>query len=406
MFAPFAIRSFRFQWAADLTTSWAFEMETLILGWYILVQTGSVFLLTVFGSLQFAGTLIAPAFGLAGDRIGTRNVIVTMRVTYALLASVLATLVIADALTPYRVLAIAALAGLVRPSDMRLRNVLIGDTVTHDRLMSAISLSRITTESARVAGALFGASIVAVLGMSFAYPVVVMLYALSAALTMGVTRRVHEPSTAARASPWRDLREGAKAVWETPEQLAAMLFAFLVNLTAFPFTLGLLPYVAREIYGTSQAGLGYLVASVGTGAIIAALLLSRLGTSVRPARTMVIFSIVWHVLLIAFGHSEQLRSGMMLLLFAGVSQSFCMLSLALLLLRGAPPALRGRIMGMRTQAVYGLPIGLLVAGPLIDRLGFAATATLYGGVGVACTLLLATRWRASLWSRSAEGNRG
>ena len=52
---PFQVRSFRFQWPADLLTSWAFEMEILILGWYILVETNSVFLLTVFGSLQFLG---------------------------------------------------------------------------------------------------------------------------------------------------------------------------------------------------------------------------------------------------------------------------------------------------------------------------------------------------------------
>ena len=32
----------RFQWPADLLMSWAFEMETLILGWYVLVETGSV----------------------------------------------------------------------------------------------------------------------------------------------------------------------------------------------------------------------------------------------------------------------------------------------------------------------------------------------------------------------------
>ena len=35
-------------------------METLILGWYILTQTNSVFLLTLFASLQWMGTLIAP----------------------------------------------------------------------------------------------------------------------------------------------------------------------------------------------------------------------------------------------------------------------------------------------------------------------------------------------------------
>ncbi|MGH7413252.1 MAG: MFS transporter, partial [Candidatus Rokuibacteriota bacterium] len=46
MLASFRVKSFRFQWPADLLTSWAFEMETLILGWYVMVQTGSVLLLT------------------------------------------------------------------------------------------------------------------------------------------------------------------------------------------------------------------------------------------------------------------------------------------------------------------------------------------------------------------------
>src|SRR6185503_4842056 len=54
-FAPFRVRSYRYQWPADLSTSWAFEMETLILGWYILVETRSVQWLAVFASLQYTG---------------------------------------------------------------------------------------------------------------------------------------------------------------------------------------------------------------------------------------------------------------------------------------------------------------------------------------------------------------
>ena len=73
--APFRIRSFRFQWPADLLTSWAFEMEILVLGWYVLVETGSVLFLTVFGALQYGGTLIAPMLGVASDRIGHRNLL-------------------------------------------------------------------------------------------------------------------------------------------------------------------------------------------------------------------------------------------------------------------------------------------------------------------------------------------
>jgi MFS family permease len=86
LLAPFQIRSFRFQYPADLLTSWGTEMENLILGWYILAETGSVLLLTLFGSLQYFGTLIAPMFGMAGDRIGHRIVLCSMRAIYTILA--------------------------------------------------------------------------------------------------------------------------------------------------------------------------------------------------------------------------------------------------------------------------------------------------------------------------------
>src|SRR5918992_1194967 len=99
-FAPFGIRAFRFQWPADLATSWAFEMETLILGWYVLVETQSVLLLTFFVSLQHLGTLISPMFGVMGDRLGLRNVLCAMRGFYCLLATTLMTFTLTGLLTP------------------------------------------------------------------------------------------------------------------------------------------------------------------------------------------------------------------------------------------------------------------------------------------------------------------
>ena len=51
--APFRTRNYRFQWPADLLTSWAFEMEALVLGWYVMVETGSVLLLMVLASLNY-----------------------------------------------------------------------------------------------------------------------------------------------------------------------------------------------------------------------------------------------------------------------------------------------------------------------------------------------------------------
>ncbi|KAA2212449.1 MFS transporter [Teichococcus oryzae] len=404
--SPFAIRSYRFQWSADLMTSWAFEMETLILGWYIVVQTESVLLVTLFGSLQFLGTLIAPFFGLAGDAFGHRNVMCLMRGAYALLAAVLAALVLTDTLTPFLALLVAGLAGLVRPSDMGTRNVLIGETMPEDRLTSAISLSRITSDLARIGGALAGASIVAVLGMAQAYIMVVLFYVLGMVLTLGVSAtRVAEQGIVV-PPPLRGLWEAAQAVWQAPPQLAAMLMAFLINLTAYPFTLGLLPYIARDIYGASQAGLGYLVAAVAGGGILASLFVSRMGRAAQPARMMLIFSVVWHGLVVLFGQIDSLAGGLLLLPLIGIAQMLCLLPMSVLLLRGTPPALRGRIMGMRTLAVYGLPIGLLCSGPLIDWLGFPATSAIYGAIGIIATLLVLGTWRSHLWPRHAPGNIG
>src|ERR1700741_3707529 len=90
--APFRIRSYRFQWPADLLTSWAFEMETLILGWYVLVETNSVVWLTTFGALLYGGTLIAPIVGVWSDRIGHRNMLSAMRAIYAMVAATVMTL--------------------------------------------------------------------------------------------------------------------------------------------------------------------------------------------------------------------------------------------------------------------------------------------------------------------------
>ena len=90
--SPFSQHSFRFQWPSDLAVSWAFETETLLLAWFVLVETGSVIWLTAFGALQFVGTLISPLYGVAGDRLGQRRVLSFMRAAYVLKAACIAAL--------------------------------------------------------------------------------------------------------------------------------------------------------------------------------------------------------------------------------------------------------------------------------------------------------------------------
>ncbi|HTD91609.1 MAG TPA: MFS transporter, partial [Burkholderiales bacterium] len=354
-FAPFAVRSFRFQWPADLAASWAFEMETLILGWYVLVETRSVLMLTLFASLQYIGTLLAPMFGVMGDRMGHRKVLAAMRTVYATTALTLMTLAYSGLLTPYFGLAIAGVMGLVRPSDIGVRNALIGATMPSGKLMSAMSIQRTTQDSAKIAGSLTGAGLVALLGIGPAYTVVASFYALSVTLTLkGASPQAAPRPLAARterASPWGDLRAGAAYVWNTPLLLASMCFAFLLNCTVFPMMNNLMPVMAKEIYHTNQAGLSYLTATGGLGALMSSVIMSRIGHNVRPARTMIIFSAGWLLSLICFVHTPTPALGIPFLLLAGLSQGLSQIAMATMLIRNSEAQFRGRIMGIRMLAI-------------------------------------------------------
>lgn len=404
--APFQVRSFRYQWPADLLASWAFEMEGVILGWFVLVSTGSVLALAVFGSLQFLGTLISPLFGVAGDRIGNRNLLCLMRLIYVVVAAVLMALFLLDLAGPAPVFVLAAVMGLVRPSDITMRNLLVGETMPTELLMRAMGVSRTTADSARVVGALSGAALVASLGSGLAYMVVCAVYFVSLLLSLNVgVRRLRvlgeEPGA---LSPLKALRQGFAYVWSTPDVRAATLLAFLMNFAAYPVVSSLLPYVAKQVYGIDQEGLGWLIACFASGALLGSIVLSTWGAWIRPARTMVIGACLWFSLNLGFSWISSPGLGEAILVVTGFAQSFCMVPMAVILLRTSDPAFRGRVMGVRMLAVYGLPLGLLLSGPLIERLGFALTGSLYSVVGIAFTLLIAVLWRRHLWHPGSPAN--
>ena len=409
LLAAFRVRSFRFQWPADLLTQCAFEMETLILGWYVMVNTGSVLLLTAFGSLQFLGTLAAPMFGVLGDALGGRVMLCAMRSVYAVLAALLMVLALAGVLTPMWVFVIAGLVGIVRPNDQVLRNSLIGETIPPADLIGALGLSRASVDSARVAGALTGAGLSTMLGIGYAYVVVTAVYLASLVLTFGISgaRLMDDPgavtrgsgSFTLRASTWRDLKDGLVHVLTTPTLLALMWLAFLVNLTAYPVTSGLLPYVARSVYRVDATGLGWLAASFSLGGLLGSMITVMTGGPRRPERSMLVNTVIWYALLFGFGHVPGMTAAVPTLLLAGLVQSMAMISMTGTLLAVAGDRFRARVMGVRMLAVYGMTVGLIGFGALIERVGYSLTISAFCTVGLVFTLIIGIRWRDSMWQR-------
>ena len=205
-----------------------------------------------------------------------------------------------------------------------------------------------------------------------------------------------------RALTVADLKDGLLYVLRTPALLAPMWLAFLINLTAYPASNGLLPYVAKNIYLVDARSLGWLVASFSLGGLLASIATVVTGGPRHPERSMLVYSAVWYVVLLGFGHAGTLGAGLFALVLAGVAQNVAMISMMASLLAAAGDRFRGRVMGVRMLAVYGLPLELMASGALIDLIGYSLTITAFAAVGLLFTLLIGIKWRASLWQRPAR----
>ena len=397
--ASFSIRSFRFQWSADVLSTWGFEMETLILSWYILVETDSALLVALVGALRFSGSLISPMVGVMADRIARRLVMVWLRCVLSLLALAIIIADQGEVLGPPVVLMIAGGAGLLRPAEHVIRNSLIADTVPEYLLANAVGFSRTTSDSARIVGALAGAGLLASVGIGIAYAVIATMYIVAVVLTFGIANYPPRPGVA-EAAPLGNLVSGFRYVKHERVILMTMYMALLGNLTAFPLTHGLLPVVARDVYGLGEMGFASMTALIAAGALTGSLLVAVLMRSCKAEPYMLGAMVAWHALVLLFALTPPSVTGWIILAFVGIASSVAMGTMTVSLLHYASPDFRGRVMGVRMLAVYGLPLGLVVAGALIERFGVTATVASYGTIGLILSIWTALRWNELTTARN------
>ena len=392
--SAFRIQSYRFQWGSDLLNSWAFEMETLILGWFVLVTTDSPFLLAAFAALTFSGTLLSPFFGVLADRVDRRTILIILRLIYGALASVILMLALVGTVQPWQVFVISGIAGLVRPSDFAVKFALIADIVPARDLHNAMGFSRATMDSARIFGALLGAGLFSTLGIGAAYGAVVGLYLASVLLAWRITPIPR--LTTANARPWTDLKLGFSYIRHNETIVAIMALAFLANFTGFPMIRGLLPALARDVYGMDETGLAQLIALLALGALLGSLATATILRVTKPARMMVIWLVIWHLFILLLGLFSIPMTASVVITMIGLAQSFAMIPMSVLLLKITDEVYRGRVSGVRMLAVYGMPMGLLTGGALIEWIGIPATTVIFGLTGILTTLVIVARWRTIL----------
>ena len=109
-------------------------------------------------------------------------------------------------------------------------------------------------------------------------------------------------------------------------------------------------------------------------------------------------------MLLIFAQLETATLGVPVLVLAGCVQSFALVPMSVLIIRTCDERYRGGVLGLRMLAVYGLPIGLVAASPIIDNFGLRTMVAVYAVFGLAVIGLIFWRWRAALWAPESPAN--
>lgn len=392
-FSSFSVPGFRLMWSADIALNWAEFMEIIILSWFVLEQTESPLALGIFAALRFTGTLAAPFFGVIVDKFGRRLIFLVSRGSFLLTSATILILSFLGLLNIFAILLLSAFAGLSRSMDMIVRQSILPDVVGELRLSNGVALSRMGRDVTQIVGPVCGGILMEVAGVGFSYIIVVSLYSLSLFLIFlvkGLPDKVAGAASIASSSVLNNLVEGFRYVKSERLLVGLLAVAFVVNLTAFPLNQTLLAVSAKEVMGVGAYELGWLVGAYSFGSLIGTLAIGSLPGLGSAGKIMFIGSVFWHIGIIAMAFMEWFYPSIPLLILVGSAQSFSMVTMAMMILRYTSPEMRGRIIGLRQLAVYGLPLGLLVSGYVAEDFGVFVALVMNGIVGI--VLLLMSLW--------------
>ena len=275
-------RDYRLFFAGQIVSLIGTWMQSVGQAWLVLELTNSPFKLGLLGTLQF-GPMLLFAFlsGAIADRVRKRRLILATQSALMLQAFALSALAWTGHVQYWHVAVLATLYGLVTTLDMPARQSFMTDLVGRNDLPGAIALNSAVFNGARVVGPAVAGLLVARYGVALAF----LLNGLSFLAVIGALRAMRtegEPRPRTGATMLEDIAEGARYAVATP--LIALILALCCAVSLFVLNYNtLVPLIARDVLGEGAHGFGLLMAALGAGAVLGALVLARLDFERPPA---------------------------------------------------------------------------------------------------------------------------
>lgn len=382
-------RNFTLVWGSIAQFQVGSQMEALVLGWFVIQLTDSPFLGGLIAGARMALNFLALFAGAIADRLPRHRLLAGIELVMTGLGLLVLTLMLTGLLEVWHLFAVTIAASLVRIFQMPSAQALIGDTLPPDKISNGAALTSMAQNFSTILGPLLGGFLYKGFGPEGAYAVISLFYFSSSISAMFIRPvRSAEPRPP-QGSVLQSVGQGLRYVKSQQLLWVTLLMAVIINLTGWPFHTALLPIFAEYVLHTDSAGLGWLSAAFGIGALSGSLGWATVRNLRHIGKLMILAIIVWHGSMLLFALSDSLYWSMGILLLTGAAFSSTQTMMLTMLLRNTTAEYRGRVLGLRVLAIFAYSFGSANVGYIAGLWSAPLAAVTIGIAGIALTLALA-----------------
>ena len=362
-------------------------MTRLATAWLVYRLTHSAWLLGLVGFAGQIPVLMSPFAGVWVDRWNRHRTLVVTQALAMLQSFALAALTLTKLITIHEILWLCMAQGLINAFDMPARQSFVVEMISRrEDLASAIALNSSMVNAARLLGPAIAGVVIAAVGEGYCFLIDGISYiAVIASLLLMMVPEFAGPGR--RRAVLEDLREGFHYVAHFVPIRSVLLLLAVVSLMGMPYTV-LMPIFAGSILHGGAHTLGFLMGSVGVGALLSGAYLASRKSVLGLGRVVAASAALFGLGLGAFAASRMLWLSMILLVATGGGMMLQMAASNTILQTIVDDDKRGRVMSFYSMSIMGItPLGSLLAGFLASRVGAPATLAVGG-----CGCLLGAMW--------------
>jgi MFS family permease len=296
MWSPLRVRVFRMLWLAVLSSQIGTWMQTVGAQWLLVDEPNAATLVSLVQTASMLPVLLlALPAGVLADSFDRRRMLIAVQCFQAVVGVALTVFTLAGQMVPALLLTLTFVLGCGTAMTVPAYQAIIPELVPRTQLHSASALGAISMNVARSVGPALAGVVVAQVGVAAVFAFNAATF-VAFAVALLLWRRPADDD-AETAEPFvAALRAGGRYVRHSP-----VMRRFLLRLAMFILPgvalWALLPLIASRRLGTGAGGYGILLAAVGAGAVVGALLMPRLRTRASDNQMLVVASLVYAAVL-------------------------------------------------------------------------------------------------------------